>query len=77
MCMQGNGAELLLQSVNLIEAGVVALDGERDPRCLLLAFQSIRDLSFLYAEHSPEVSHLVCHGDGTAWVVLIVHCKLR
>ena len=39
-----------------MEGAVAAVDGERDPRCLLLGFQSIWELCCLYAEHDPEVS---------------------
>lgn len=42
--------------MNLMEGALVAVDGERDPRCLLLGFQSIRELCCLYAEHDLEVS---------------------
>ena len=37
-----------------MEGAVAAVDGERDPRCLLLGFQSIRELCCLYAEHIPK-----------------------
>ena len=39
-----------------MESAVTAVDGERDPRCLLLGFQSIQELCCLYADHDPEVS---------------------
>ncbi len=35
---------------------MAAVDGERDPRCLLLGFESIQELCCLYTEHDPEVS---------------------
>lgn len=54
-CMQEHGAALLKRQVNLMEGAVAALDGEGDPRCLLLGFQAIRELSCLYTQHDPEV----------------------
>ena len=53
--MQGHGAKLIEQSVDLLGWAVSALDGEKDPRCLLLGFQSVRELCSLYATHSPQV----------------------
>ena len=55
VCVQRHGAELIRQSVDLLGWAVSALDGEKDPRCLLSGLQSVRELCTLYATHSPEV----------------------
>lgn len=62
--MQGYGEGLVKQSVNLMEGAMAAIDLERDPRCLLLGFQSIRELSHLYMKHDPEVT-----------LNVVLHCK--
>ena len=53
--VQGHGARLIEQSVDLLGWAASALDGEKDPRCLLLGFQSVQELCSLYAKHNPEV----------------------
>ena len=65
LCMQEHGAALLKRQANLMEGAVAALDGEGDPRCLLLGFQAMRELSCLYTQHDPEVRPaLVCPSFG-------------
>ncbi len=77
--VQGHGAELMKQSVDLLGWAVTALDGEKDPRCLLLGFQSIRELCSLYATHDPEVRPSNCpyFGDFKTAYFLRSGCQLH
>ena len=45
---QEEGQALLDAGLDLLEAGTAALEGETDPRCLMLGFQCVRALVQLY-----------------------------
>lgn len=57
--VQGYGSHLVGSSLQLLEAAAAALDGERDPRCLLADFSIIQSLAELYAV-TGEISGKVC-----------------
>lgn len=48
------GEGLLGQGVRLVEDVTQVVDGERDPRCLLVAFDLIRAVVTLYSTHNPR-----------------------
>ncbi|KAK9916671.1 hypothetical protein WJX75_005534 [Coccomyxa subellipsoidea] len=48
--IEGYGSDLVGASLSLLEGAAAALDGERDPRCLLAGFSAIQSLATLYAQ---------------------------
>lgn len=72
--VQGYGSDLVVASLSLLEEAAAALDGERDPRCLLAGFSTIQSLATLYAQSgdapakvgAPGTTILAFHTLGTS-----------
>lgn len=58
IAMQLYGLELLQGEIPVIDAVIAAVDGERDPRCLLLAFDCIRLTAVQHSNAGPEASQV-------------------
>jgi hypothetical protein len=52
ICAQGFGPALAESQLHVLEGAAAALEGERDPRCLLTAFAAIAALTRLFWRHS-------------------------
>ena len=53
-CVQLHGPGLLEAGVPLVDVVVAAVDGERDPRCLLLSFECIQCTAKIHLQAGPE-----------------------
>ncbi|KAK9823856.1 hypothetical protein WJX72_005960 [[Myrmecia] bisecta] len=51
--LQLHGPALVEAEVDMIEGVLASVDGEKDPRCLLLAFQAVRAVVTLYSTTTP------------------------
>lgn len=58
MCKQTLGPQLVKLEVDILEGTIAAIDGEKDPRCLLLAFQCSQLVTNIYETVAPEVHPL-------------------
>ena len=56
--MQAHGPDLVEEGVPLVEAMIAAVDGERDPRCLMLAFGCIRLMAQLHLQAGGEAAQV-------------------
>jgi hypothetical protein len=52
--VQAYGPAILASGLDLLETVISQSDGERDPRCLLAAFQAIHAVVDLYKAGKPE-----------------------
>lgn len=57
---QGYGSGLVRSPLGLLEGAAAALDGERDPRCLLAGFSIIRLLAGLYKSSGDAPAKVCC-----------------
>ena len=58
--LQGYGPALLWEKVDVLDAIIVASEGERDPRCLLRVFDCVQAAVALYGQVQPEALAEVC-----------------
>ena len=55
MSLQAQGVPLMLAGQDLLIAVVNAVDGEKDPRCLMAAFSLSAHVAQLYVQHADQV----------------------
>lgn len=56
MAFQAHGAELVAEGeVDVLQGVVASIDGEKDPRCLMLSFQLAQQVICIYAQAAPQV----------------------
>ena len=53
--LQRYGAYLVECGVDLLQGVIAAIDGEKDPRCLLLSFQLTQLVIQVYENTAPQV----------------------
>ena len=66
--MQMHGKDMQKQAVPIIDAMIAAVDGERDPRCLMLAFQCIQHMADLYLQGDES-----CVQARNLWMLYMRH----
>lgn len=56
MSFQAHGAELVAESeVDVLQGVIASIDGEKDPRCLMLSFQLAQQVICIYEQAAPQV----------------------
>lgn len=55
--LQANGKDLLESGVDMMQGVIAAVDGEKDPRCLMLSFQLAQQVVCVYEQASAKVTH--------------------
>lgn len=64
---QAHGTELVLQSeVDVLRGVIASIDGEKDPRCLMLSFQLAQQVICIYEEAVPQVQPACLQESGAA-----------
>ena len=58
--LQTHGAEAVKAGVDVIKGLITAIDGEKDPRCLLLSFQLTQQVVQIYERLAPSVCITPC-----------------
>lgn len=56
--MQHYGRAAALQGVDVLEGTIAAVDGEKDPRCLLLAFKAVATVAQLHCQPGMDAAAL-------------------
>lgn len=58
MLIQKHGKELVVTSeVDVLQGVIASIDGEKDPRCLMLSFQLAQQAIRIYEQAAPRVRH--------------------
>ena len=53
---QAHGTELVVQSeVDILNGVIASIDGEKDPRCLMLSFKLAQQVICIYEQAAPQV----------------------
>lgn len=67
LMFQAHGTELVVQSeIDVLRGVIASIDGEKDPRCLMLSFQLAQQVICIYEEAAPQVPPACLQEAGAA-----------